>query len=279
MVNVQAWQNLNTGTIPPLGTTPYLPFIPFDHALGDIHAAEKADRDNECFNFGPLVEDNITMSTDWDMLSSSQSDKSPFSAFSDRVNSAQSSVNNIEDELVSSMAALALPAAPGASPRKFRSLRVIVKDEALSLIGAQKVLRGSGRMVHTWILPDTPLRNAFPRFQDGRICHEVNWKHTDDDLTVDFLSAVVKAVRAITESEAIHASDEEVQLAVRAYFNTMRKNYFAQKRGKQGKNLSPSKRRKARENDKELQLRTETGEVQQLFQLEYWSSEDEENET
>lgn len=73
-----------------------------------------------------------------------------------------------------------------------------MKQLALRLIGAETVMtRSVDRMLSKSILPHSPTPNAFPRYQSGRLCYEVNWKRGEnDELNAQFLAALFEAVVA-----------------------------------------------------------------------------------
>ncbi|KAF7976663.1 hypothetical protein HWV62_6003 [Athelia sp. TMB] len=118
-----------------------------------------------------------------------------------------------------------------------KSLRVIVKEQAMLLIGAQKSQRKTRlRTLKGWILPHTPRPHALPRFcsQTGRLYLEINWKKgSGDELNTEFINALVLAVQATEAPATVGVAKTAIRKVAGKYFKTMRINYFAQRSNKE----------------------------------------------
>ncbi|KZP15448.1 hypothetical protein FIBSPDRAFT_958785 [Athelia psychrophila] len=209
----------------------------FDRTNHDSTAAVLADLEDEFFNFGDITAHDVAMSSDWDMLSSTQSESAQptlFEANGIHIHDMYHYSDVVQDELVSS---LTLPVShkTQSNLKKAKTLRVVVKQQALSLIGAERVMtRSSDRTISKWILPHSPAPNALPRFQSGRFCYEVNWKRGgSDDLNIEFLGALVLAVQATQEKAVIRAPADLIMETAKAYLTTMRRNYVTQRANKE----------------------------------------------
>ncbi|KAF7973004.1 hypothetical protein HWV62_16380 [Athelia sp. TMB] len=118
-----------------------------------------------------------------------------------------------------------------------KKLWVIVKDQAMRLIGARKSQKKfKSRTMNEWILPHTPGPYSMPRFRwpDGQLCLEVDWKKSGKyDLNAEFIEAVVLAVQATGAKVTVGVEKNVIHQIAAKYFKTMKVNYIAQRKNKE----------------------------------------------
>ncbi|KAF7978363.1 hypothetical protein HWV62_1021 [Athelia sp. TMB] len=120
-----------------------------------------------------------------------------------------------------------------------RCLRTIVHDTALFLIGAVEWKepvywsfgKGGKRLTFRkqWTLPPSMGASSLPRFDGDRLLMDVNWRRGSiDPLNNEFISMLVRCVKATQAASTVGVSDETIQSKAITYFKQMKRNHRQQ---------------------------------------------------